>query len=558
VACELVHAGLDDEFIARVLMTAKCGEHVQESPSRRLERTIARAHEFAIDPDLEEMNSKHAVLPIGDKTRVVTWGPDDNFPGRKTIVRAQTFQDFANLHSNKRKIIETDKIGADGNPIEKKVPIGEWWLRNERRRQYDGGQKFMPQHDAEVVNNILNMYNGFAVHPRKPEGGSGASGCQLFLNHGFKVICSGNEEHWDYLLKREAWIVQRRHRSEIAAAYRTEAEGSGKGFWCNHLGRLFGQHFMQVSNPDHVIGKYNPHLETLVKLCADEALFVGDPRHRNALFSMITEPMLTIEPKFIGVYKAPNHLNIDITTNAKHFVPASRTARRFFIPTVSENRVGDLQYFKRIESQLKDGGYEALLYHFLNEVDLRDFDVRRVPKTAGLVEQVEYSRKGLDGLIEQICNDGRVPCAHSQWAGFSISNGYETKQGFDYFIDNHHDRELRELRALKVKRLLRRDWGCLSGDDAKRRDGGDMIYGVRWPPLARLREMFIERHGPQDWLHPEVTEWPVSASAQAFNHRDQPPPVQPIGRMATPTASQAALIAKDTNAAERFATGRLP
>lgn len=510
VACELVRTGLDDAFIARVLMTTNCGVHVQENPAYRLPRTLRRAHEFTFDPDLEEMNSKHAVIPIGDKTRVVTWGDDDDFSGRKIILRAQTFADFKNLHSNKRKVIATDEVGDDGQPKKKSIPLGAWWLRQPRRRQYDGGQKFMPQHDAEVVGDALNMFDGFPIPPRKPEGGSGASGCQLFLDHGRKIMCSGDEEHWEYLLKREAWIAQKRRRSEIAAAYRTEAEGSGKGFWCNHLGRLYGPYFMQVSNPSHVIGKHNPHLETLIKLCADEALFVGDPRHRNALFSLITERTLTIEPKNINVYSAPNYLNVDITTNAKHFVPASRTARRFFIPTVSENRVGDLEYFKMIEEQLKDGGYEALLYHLLYEVDLRDFDVRRVPKTAGLAEQVEYSRRGVDGLVEKICSEGCVPCAHNQWPGFSLSNGSEMKQGFDYFIDNHHDRELRDLGALKVKRQLRRDWHCKSGDDAKRRDGSAMVYGVKWPPLKELRELFEKRHGPQDWLHPEVPEWPVS------------------------------------------------
>jgi Mesyanzhinovviridae DNA primase len=515
VACELVRTGLDDKFIARVLMTTKCGVHIQESPAYRLPRTIRRAHEFAIDPDLEEMNSQHAVLPIGDKTRVVTWGDDAHFPGRKTIVRAQTFDDFKNLHSNKRKLVETSKIGNDGKPITKSIPRGAWWLRQQQRRQYDGGQRFMPQYQAEVVGNVLNMFQGFPIRPYKPEGRSGANGCELFLDHGFKIICSGNEEHWDYLLKREAWIAQHRRRSEIAVAYRTEAEGSGKGFWCNHLGHLYGPHFMQVSNPAHVIGKHNPHLETLLKLCADEALFVGDPRHRNALFSLITEPRVTIEPKFINAYSAPNYLNIDITTNAKHFVPASRTARRFFIPSVSENRVGDLEYFKKIDAQLRDGGYEALLYHLLHEVDLRDFDVRRVPKTAGLAEQVEYSRKGLDGLIEKICSEGRVPCAHHKWPGFSITNGYEEREGFDYFIENQSDRELRDLGALRVKGQLRRKWGCRSGDEAKRRDGGTVVYGVKWPPLKELRELFEQRHGPQDWLHPEVTQWPESPDSHS-------------------------------------------
>jgi len=134
----------------------------------------------------------------------------------------------------------------------------------------------MPQHEAEVVGNVLNMFEGFPIQPRKPEGRSGASGCQLFLDHGFKIICSGSEEHWDYVLKREAWIAQNRQRSEIAAAYRTEAEGSGKGFWCNSLGHLYGPYYMQVNNPAHVIGKHNPHLARIIHGGVDFLEVSGD------------------------------------------------------------------------------------------------------------------------------------------------------------------------------------------------------------------------------------------------------------------------------------------
>ena len=144
-------------------------------------------------------------------------------------------------------------------------------------------------------------------------------------------------------------------------------------------------------------------------------------------------------------------------------------------------------------------------------MDLRDFDVRRVPQTAGLAEQVAYSRKGLDGLVERVCNEGCIPCPHHNWPGFSVSNGYEIRQGFDYFIDHHTDRELRDLGALRVKRQLRKDWGCLSGDDTKRRDSGIMVHGVRWPEWAELRARFIKRHGPQEWLSPDETEWPTQA-----------------------------------------------
>jgi hypothetical protein len=37
------------------------------------------------------------------------------------------------------------------------------------------------------------------------------------------------------------------------------------------------------------------------------------------LFSLITETTIPIEPKHIGMYNAPNFLNIDMATNSLHF-----------------------------------------------------------------------------------------------------------------------------------------------------------------------------------------------------------------------------------------------
>ena len=125
--------------------------------------------------------------------------------------------------------------------------------------------RFMPQYDVDVVGDTLNLWQGFSVPARKPEGKSGAAGCNLFLEHGLKIICSGDEEHFDYLMKREALIAQKRIRSEIAVALRTEAEGSGKGFWCRTLNHLYGGHALQVLNSEHVTGKHNAHLETLLR-----------------------------------------------------------------------------------------------------------------------------------------------------------------------------------------------------------------------------------------------------------------------------------------------------
>jgi hypothetical protein len=202
--------------------------------------------------------------------------------------------------------------------------------------------RFVPSCNEEVINgDTLNLWTGFRVAARKPEGKSGAAGCQLFLNHCREVICSGDDEHYDYLIKREAFIAQKRMRSEVAVGLMTEEEGTGKGLYSRTLNRLYGIHAMQVQNPAHVVGKYNPHLEKLVRLTADEALFALDPLHRNALYNLITEPLITIEPKFINAYQAENFLNIDVISNAEHFLPVSRFVRRFFVPKASSEHAND-------------------------------------------------------------------------------------------------------------------------------------------------------------------------------------------------------------------------
>jgi hypothetical protein len=502
--CECLRHGICDDLIASCLIHWEIGEHVrdQSNAERALSRVIARAKEFVADSDLFKMNEKFCVLPINGKTRVVTWGDDPDFPGRQVITMTSSLHDFRGLYD---KYAHTYQEDGETKIVRK----GSWWIANTGRRQFDGGMRFVPTSDSDVINgDTLNLWTGFKVAARRPEGKSGAAGCQLFLNHGLKVICSGNEEHFDYLIRREAFIAQKRTRSEVSVALRTEAEGTGKGMWERLLNHLYGVHAMQIQHPDHVVGKFNPHLETLLRVTADEALFALNPLHRNTLYYLITEDGFTIEPKFVNPYKAKSYINIDIVSNADHFVPVSGFARRFFIPTVSSERANDIPYFKEMMTQFYDeGGAEALLYHLLREIDIRDFNVRAVPKTAMLAEQAAYSRRGVDLLVEIACSTAIAPCQQdSHPPGFSVTIGYQQQYGFDYFIDHHRDKDLSRLGSLKVKRSLAKDWGCVTGKATRSQQQGHRASGIMWPPLKELREKFEQKYGKQDWLSDDQ-EW---------------------------------------------------
>jgi hypothetical protein len=461
--------------------------------------------------DLKRLNKTHAVIPIGGKTRVVTFGELEEFPGRETIVMTQTIGDFKALH-DKYRHYWINELGATVSR-----PLGGYWISSQQRRQFDGGMAFMPQRDMPRVGNRLNLWNGFGVTPIKPAGKSGEAGCQLFIDFMRDVICSGDEGTFDYLRKREAHILQNRTRSEVALGLRTEEEGCGKGFYEKTMGHLLGHHAMQVSNPKHIIGAFNPHLETLLRLTADEALFVGSHEHRNALFGLITEGKLTIEPKGCGVYQADSFLNLSITSNAAHFLPVSGTARRFLIPTVSTAHMQDFAYFTAIQSQLDDGGYQALLYHFLNEVDLTGFNVRLVPQTEALRGQRNHSLAPLDAWWGELLETGTLMGADPHAAHRAVSNSYQRQIEIAAAFGTSQIRYVNQLgiydQAKLIEPRLRNHFSDhrlgihlteMGGDNTKkvlRRRGWTL------PLLSICRAAWEKRYPGWQWRDTEITEW---------------------------------------------------
>ena len=104
------------------------------------------------------MDGKHAVVSIAGKTRVLREGEDPVFPGWKAM-SFSTLKDFEALHNKYRH-----SYLKDGKPVEE--PRRTWWIRNPRRRQYDGGLRFMPTRDEEVVGDVRNLWQGFNVKAR--------------------------------------------------------------------------------------------------------------------------------------------------------------------------------------------------------------------------------------------------------------------------------------------------------------------------------------------------------------------------------------------------------
>ena len=132
------------------------------------------------------------------------------------------------------------------------IPLGAWWLRQEHRRQYNGGMALMPWTDAESENGILNLWTGFGFKPA-------AGNWSLIQEAHIRQPLWWERRIFRLFDSLDGLDCPKPHRqSGVAVLLRGDEEGTGKGFFARHYGMLFAEHFMQLNNPEHVIGKFNP------------------------------------------------------------------------------------------------------------------------------------------------------------------------------------------------------------------------------------------------------------------------------------------------------------
>jgi Family of unknown function (DUF5906) len=487
-AAACVHAGIDDGALASCLMTWPIGQHIrdQKDVARALKRTMERAKDFATDPDLADMNAKHCVISdIGGKCFVLNETIDPANGDAK--VTFSTFDALSHRYSNRMKTWQ----GPDG---EKKKPMASWWFQHPQRRQFEQ-VVFAP---GKEIPNAYNLWQGFTV---AADFNDSATKCALYLSHIRENICQGNEVLYKYVLRWMANGVQFPGRPGGVALVLRGKMGIGKGEYVRHYGNLFGPHFVPVTKPEHITGTFNGHMGEAVVLFADECFVAGDNRHEQILKVLVTERQWLIERKGIDAVRSNSCLHIILACNNDWSVPVDAEDRRYCCVEVGEGRKRDHAYFAAIDEQMENGGREALL-GFLIKTDLTGFRAENFPRTAEHDRQRARTRRGIDAFIEEVCHAGRLPCADGVYPDVAITSGEENGRGFDHYIRTRMTHELRHLTPLQVKNELKK-WSC----KPFRESNGARRTGVRFPPLAELRQSFSEKHGGVEWEAADIEEW---------------------------------------------------
>jgi hypothetical protein len=268
----------------------------------------------------------------------------------------------------------------------------------------------------------------------------------------------------------------------------------GKTIVGKTFGSLFEPHYLSVSLPEHITGRFNSSHASLLLLHAEVAFWAGDHAAEGKLKDLVTGSHHLIEYKGKDPVRLPNLTRLLVTGNAKWLVPAALDERRFCVLDVEPHHRQDTKYFGAIEADLDAGGREKLLDYLLT-FDLSGVDLRQIPSTAALVAQKVSSLDSetawwLDILMRGVLPGdaegvGEAPCAsiYANYIEHAKARGVNR-------------RSLETVLGQALKRFVPKV------ERVRRMVDGVRTYVYKFPELTACRETFSTVLSGAEWPPP--------------------------------------------------------
>ncbi len=312
------------------------------------------------DAVVDELNKHHATVRT-NQFHILTERANEKFPKQKDWF-LESKESFFNQYAN-------TKIKCSDDKTRTKAQI---WFTHPRRRAFDNGVTFNME-STDHLEGRYNIWKGFSV---KPKQGS----CELYKAHIQENICNNDTEKFNYVWNWMASLIQK--PQEIGTALLLMgSQGTGKGVFVKHLGYLLGKHFCHLDNLHHVLGHFNNHLKDSVLVFCDEAIWGGNKKDIGRLKAMVTEDKKMVEQKGKDALLMPNFSHFIFASNEDWPIHVDVDDRRLSVQKVGEAHKEDYEYFAKIDQEMKEGGYEALLYELLH-VNLGEFRLQKIPQNS--------------------------------------------------------------------------------------------------------------------------------------------------------------------------------
>jgi len=301
------------------------------------------------------------------------------------------------------------------------------------------GYRFKPNEnfvikDKESGHNYFNTFRGFHYDPIENN-----ELIETWLDYGKQVLCSDDEEDFEYLINYCAHIFQKPEELPGVALVLRSDEGVGKDLWLKPILKILGQKlYHDSSNANDFVGDFNSATFGKLLIVANEALFRGKHEIEDRLKALIASEDSSIQKKYQDVFRADNYIRLFILSNRASAINFDTKSRRFRFfkcnDDYSRKNVNNDPEAKAYQQKLIDLIYNnknidkflsALLYYLKNK-DISNFNPREfeIGKNAGVIRT--ESNNPVSKFFYDFIINGEFGINHIGGYAFGLVSNFDT------------------------------------------------------------------------------------------------------------------------------------
>jgi len=271
------------------------------------------------------------------------------------------------------KFVDTSKGKCD------EVPIFNKWVQDADKREYKR-LDFYPSLD-DCPEDVYNTFKGFAYADCQEADFEEITEAVELFEKQISIIVNHQEHVKDYFIKYFAHMFQKPTEIPGVCLLMKSDEGWGKDLLTDLLANLLGRDLMfKTEDMSHIFGKFNSSLKNKLLIHLNELTAKDGFGNKDSLKGKITTDFLTIEEKGKDQYKQRNYARWIAATNNLTPIEVKADSRRFVI--VQADPVKPTQeHFDAFRKIMKDKDCLYTIMDYLMNVDLTDFNIRKIPET---------------------------------------------------------------------------------------------------------------------------------------------------------------------------------
>jgi hypothetical protein len=207
-------------------------------------------------------------------------------------------------------------------------------------------------------------------------------GLKIVYDHIYEVLCSSSDVLFEYVLN---FICASFFGRKLRKALLLQSnERTGKGQILNGLlNSILGER-MYKTNSVETIMKYSKPFEGCCLLNFDELPHSENFKGlQDSLKGLITEPTFSCRDMYSPSYTQLNTFNIIISSNNDCIGLSQTNNARYVVLDISEHRIGDIQYFKKLTEALNNDDVKRAFYEDMKTrfTKLNEWNEDIIPET---------------------------------------------------------------------------------------------------------------------------------------------------------------------------------